>query len=55
MTAKQLIKEIQENASEWLEMSTDPAAFVAGILANKVIKLQEYIEYLERRVKHANK
>jgi uncharacterized protein CbrC (UPF0167 family) len=50
MTAEQLIKEVQENASEWLEMCTDPAAMVAGILANKVIQLQQHIEYLQKRL-----
>lgn len=55
MTAEQLIKEIQENASEWIEMSTDPAAFVAGILANKVIKLTQHIEYLQKRVDYESR
>lgn len=55
MTPEQLIKEVQEKASEYLEMTEDPAALVAGILANKVIKLQDYIEYLEKRLKHVSK
>lgn len=53
MNAQEIIKQVQENASEWLEHSEDPAALVAGILANRVIELNDYIEYLERRL-HAN-
>lgn len=50
MNAKDLVREVQENASEWLEMTEDPATMVAGILANKVIKLMDHIEYLEKRL-----
>lgn len=53
MNASDIIREVQEDASEWLEMSKDPAALVAGILAKKIVKLNEYIEYLEKRV-HQN-
>jgi len=52
MNANDIINEVIDNAYEWLEMSEDPATMVAGILANKIIKLNEYIEYLEKRVKH---
>ena len=54
MNADQIILEVQENASEWLEMSDEPFAIVAGVLANKVISLQSHIEYLERRLKYAS-
>lgn len=54
MTAQDLIRQIQEDASEWLEMSEEPATLVAGILADKVIKLQSHIEYLEKRLEHVN-
>jgi hypothetical protein len=54
MTPDLLIKQISEDASEWLEMSDNPAAFVAGILANKIIKLNDHIEYLERRLNHVS-
>ncbi len=50
MNAQDIIREVQEKASEWLEVSTDPAMMIAGILANRVIKLTGYIEYLERRL-----
>ena len=51
MNSEDVIREVHENAGEWLEMTNDPAALVAGILANKIIKLQDHIEYLERRLK----
>ncbi len=55
MNATDLIREVQENASEWLEMTEDPAMLIAGILANEVIKLRNHIQYLERRVEHASR
>lgn len=48
MKPDELIKEAEAHASEWLEMSEDPAKLLAGILAAKIIKLNEYIEYLEK-------
>lgn len=54
MNAQQIIREVQESASEWLEMSEEPAALVAGILANKVVELKSYIEYLEKRLDHVS-
>jgi flagellar biosynthesis chaperone FliJ len=53
MTPDQLIQKIKDDASEWLEMSEDPANFLAGILAHKIIRLEEYIQYLEKRINHA--
>lgn len=55
MTGADVIKEVQESASEWIEMSDNPAELVAGILANKIVALNNYIEYLEKRVAHGNK
>lgn len=52
MTGADVIREVQENAAEWLEMVENPAELVAGILANKVVSLTSYIEYLEKRLKH---
>jgi len=48
MNAQDIIKEAEEYASEWTEMSNNPAAVVAGVLANKIIQMQEYIEFLEK-------
>jgi hypothetical protein len=52
MREKQVINDVCNNASEWLEMSEDPAALVVGILANKVVDLKNYIEFLEKRLKN---
>ena len=48
MNPSEIIKEVEEQASEWLEMSDNPAAMVSGILAKRIIKLQEYVEFLEK-------
>ncbi len=54
MTPQEIIDEIQYNASEWLEMSENPGMMLAGIMANKIIELQNYIEYLEKRLDHVS-
>jgi hypothetical protein len=50
MNATDVIREVQENAAEWLEMVENPAELTAGILANKIVGLKSYIEYLEKRL-----
>jgi hypothetical protein len=50
MTAQDVIREVQEDAGEYLEMIDNPDALVSGILAAKVVSLNNYIEYLERRI-----
>jgi hypothetical protein len=52
MTAYDLIKQVQSECQEWLEMSENPEAFFIGVLANKIIQLQDKIEYLEKRLEH---
>lgn len=52
MTSNELIAQTIEDASEWLEMTPHPTAMVVGILANKIIKLQDHIEYLEKRLQY---
>lgn len=52
MTGADIIKQVQEDASEWLEMVENPAELVAGILANKIVDLNNYITYLEKRLEH---
>lgn len=52
MTPVDVIKQAQDEASEWVEMSEHPATLVAGVLATKIVKLNHYIEYLERRLDH---
>ncbi len=50
MTGEDVIKQVQENASEWLEMSENPTELMVGILATTVAELSNYIKYLEKRV-----
>ena len=52
MTPDDVISEVKQDASEWAEMSVDPAMFIARVLATRIIKLQNHIEYLEKRLKH---
>ena len=54
MNSEDVIREIRQNASEWLEMTSDPKAMIIEIMAKKIINLNEYIEYLERRLNNAN-
>lgn len=54
MTGEDIIREVQEDASEWLEMSQNPTALVAAILANKIIRLTDHIHYLEKRLQHVD-
>ena len=54
MTAQELIDDTIEKSAEWLEMTPYPSAMVARILANKIIKLQDHIEYLEKRLQHVS-
>jgi hypothetical protein len=35
-----------------MEMTDDPASLAAVILANKVVKLNEYIDFLEKRLQY---
>lgn len=55
MNAQEIIKEAEEYAAEWLEMSADPSAVIAGILANKIVHLMDHIEFLERLAKHESR
>lgn len=50
MTSEELIKQIQDEAGEWIEMSNDPWKVVCNVLASEVVELKAYIEYLERRL-----
>jgi hypothetical protein len=54
MNPSEIIREIQESASEWIEMSEDPAMLIAVILADKIIKLNEHIQYLEKRLDYVS-
>jgi len=50
MNYQDVIRDAEEQAAEWLEMSQDPANFVAGFLAQKIVTLKSHIEYLEKRI-----
>lgn len=52
MTVQQVISDVCSHASEWMEMTDDPASLAAVILANKVVKLNEYIDFLEKRLQY---
>lgn len=49
MNALEIITEVEKNYSEWIEMMDNPHEFIVGILANKIVKLEGHIQYLERR------
>jgi hypothetical protein len=51
MNVVEIIAEVEKDYSEWIEMSAEPHRFIMGILANKIIRLENQIEYLERRLK----
>ena len=50
-TANEIIQETFNSASEWIEMSSNPEMTLCIILAQKIVKLHDHIEYLERRLK----
>lgn len=48
---EEMVLDIREKYSEYLEMIEHPDLFVIGVLSNKIIQLEDYVEYLERRLK----
>ena len=54
MNAQDIIREVAQQAAEYLEMTEYPDAMVSGILAKKIVDLQEYIKYLERRLNNVS-
>jgi len=48
MEVADIISEVCEKYSEWIEMAEDPNALITQILAIKIIKLESYIEFLEK-------
>ncbi len=50
MTGAEIIREVQEQVGEYLEMHENPAEMLAGILANKIVQLNDHIQYLEKRI-----
>ena len=54
MNPTQVIREVVQDAAEYLEMAENPDAMVSGILATKIVYLREYVEYLERRLENVS-
>lgn len=52
MTPADVIRQAQEDASEWIEMSDNPSQIVVGVLATRIVNMSNYINYLENRLKH---
>ncbi len=52
MNAGEIIRQVEEDAAEWLEHADNPAALVAGVLASKIVSLNNYINFLEKRLRH---
>ena len=50
MNINDVINDTIDECYEYLEMSDDPSTYLMGLLANKIIKLNEQIEYLEKRL-----
>jgi hypothetical protein len=55
MNAEEIIQITKEYASEYIEMTDKPHEFISWVLAKQVIRLMDYIEYLERRLNHVQK
>jgi len=55
MKPEQIIRKVQDDAAEWIEMCEEPATLVAGILAKKLSNLMEYVDYLEKRIDYENR
>jgi hypothetical protein len=54
MRHQQVITDVCLHASEWIEMVENPTALVVGIMAHKIVELEDYIQYLENRMKSEN-
>lgn len=50
MTGEDLIRQVQEEYSEYLEMVQCPATFVAGVLAGRMVTMMDHMEFIERRL-----
>jgi|GEM_PF-5856760 hypothetical protein len=47
ITASDIINDTIDRCGEYLEMVDDPSAFVAEVLAKRILQLEERIAYLE--------
>jgi hypothetical protein len=48
------IDDMKEKYAEYLEMVENPYAFMLGVMANKILKLEEYIDYLKKRIEYVS-
>ena len=58
MTAEELIRQVQEDAGEWLDEIDnihDKQMFVVNILAHKLSESYKTIDYLKKRINYAEK
>jgi len=51
VTPNSIIENTKQELAEWLDMTDDPYKVVCHCLAKKISQMEEYIVYLERRVK----
>jgi len=47
-----IIRDAEIYAQEHLEMIDEPYKLISIVLANRIISLQDYVEYLEKRLKN---
>ena len=56
MKTNELLDEIMSKYSEWFEVAGEQSpALLVNILCDQVIKSKEMIDYLKKRVDHADK
>lgn len=46
----EVMDDIYERYGEYIEMQQDQSAFVVELMAKRIVKLNDYIEYLEKRL-----
>jgi hypothetical protein len=55
MTAEDIIREVQNNASEYMQEVKEPRDLLVAILANKLSAALDHIQYLEKRLQHVSR
>ena len=55
MTAEEIIREVQKNASEYLQEVNEPRDLIVAILANNLSAALDHIQYLEKRLQHVSR
>jgi len=48
MNSQSIIQDVKNQAGEWLEMTDKKDELISIILANKIIVLNQYIQFLEK-------